>query len=587
MGEFQEARKIAFDNLSKHETVRILEKKRLDKKHKDYAELWEVSIEVRDESDSVLDLQIHVAFPNNFPLILPSILLTEESYERLKYIPHVDSNRVVCTYDSDVTNPDPNQPYLIVCYCIDRAKRVIEAGLKKQNLKDFEEEFLSYWNCRFQEPKVNEKILSLITEDPNTITVELFKLERTIGTFDYVLYQETEANKPFLNYLERTEKKFSRHNILYLEKFDVGNIPPFDLSVKSAVEKIKALGDVEYKEFSSLLNKSPGGLFVLFKKATSRVTHYLGFFFPPPIKALPGFRPNSITPIMAFTNTPQAGSKVERVLLNDYTDDRLEQRTSGQKTKDKFTFSVAGIGSVGSNLILFLNSLSFPSFRFIDHDWLSLENLNRHILGITYVGHYKAAGMRALLQHKNPKQDIQHYNEVINEAVNNTPDVINGSDYLFVAIGKINTENWISEQIKKGSIKVPTFIIWVEPYLAAGHCIFISPTDYKYDDFYEYIDNSQLFRWNIIDSQEYKNKNELLTLKEASCHTSYMPYSVANVTMFLSALFPHIVKVMKTKHKKSHAVTWVGDLNGIKSLGIELSEFGHTTSELQFIQHGI
>jgi hypothetical protein len=245
-------------------------------------------------------------------------------------------------------------------------------------------------------------------------------------------------------------------------------------------------------------------------------------------------------------------------------------RSIGHIEIRKYSFSIAGVGSIGSNLFPFLNSMNFPEFRFIDKDNLKLENIARHFLGFNFLGFNKAKALSLYIKQSNPIQNVVYKNESILNVVTNNSDFINDSDFLFVAIGDSNIESWLGEKLKTKEINIPTFFIWVEPYLAGGHCLYINPDDdIHYSSFFE----GDFFKYNVISKEAYSKNLNLLSLKEAGCQTTYTPYSSSNITAFLVSLYSIISQIIENKHQRTSSFTWIGDINNIENLGIKISDY--------------
>lgn len=102
-----------------------------------------------------------------------------------------------------------------------------------------------------------------------------------------------------------------------------------------------------------------------------------------------------------------------------------------------------------------------------------------------------------------------------------------------------------------------------------GHCLFIHPNHtIQINDLYE----QNLFKYNIIAASEYLDKNKQLQLREAGCQGSYMPYGQKNITLFLSALIPHIFNCIETSEQRNLAITWRGI--GPETSSLVLSDYG-------------
>ena len=76
---------------------------------------------------------MHVCFHDSFPLKIPAIYLDQKTYDAVKYIPHVDSDHLVCTFDSETTRTNSGDPFGIVDCCVRRTKEIIKKGLRKEN----------------------------------------------------------------------------------------------------------------------------------------------------------------------------------------------------------------------------------------------------------------------------------------------------------------------------------------------------------------------------------------------------------------------------------------------------------------------
>jgi len=97
---------------------------------------------VRESSPLTLVIAIHKHFPDK----LPKIYLSKKDYLEIPLIPHVDKNRFVCTKDPRVIFLNDKKPAEAIDELIKVAIDIISKGIKKENIEDFTEEFLAYWN---------------------------------------------------------------------------------------------------------------------------------------------------------------------------------------------------------------------------------------------------------------------------------------------------------------------------------------------------------------------------------------------------------------------------------------------------------
>ena len=178
------SRQIAYDYVSTIDNVKIL-----DYRQKEFVgfktelEIWEVSTEISFEN-SIIPIVLHVAFTTQFPLEFPKIFLSPETFEKTKYIPHVDNNRLICTYDSEIASTIPEEPAGIVVECLRNAKSIILDGLTGDNHSDFVDEFKAYWEEKYDKEKyLPLNILSLINKIPQESSIKLINLKRSIRNY--------------------------------------------------------------------------------------------------------------------------------------------------------------------------------------------------------------------------------------------------------------------------------------------------------------------------------------------------------------------------------------------------------------------
>ena len=243
---------------------------------------------------------------------------------------------------------------------------------------------------------------------------------------------------------------------------------------------------------------------------------------------------------------------------------------------------MVGLGSIGSNLIPYLESIETVEFRLIDTDFILLENIGRHLLGLEDVGKAKTEAIRDYLQKKNPLRVVHTRNSRIVELINLEPKFFSACDYLFFCTGDINSEMWLLENLQEQYLWTrPSFFIWVEPYLAGGHCLYIDPKD-KISLEALFPDNK--YKYNVISEEMHVQRD--FTKREAGCQTTYLPYGMAYLQMFLAALFPKIIEVLE-ESDNSRAFSWIGNKKKLISMKFKLSRFGENAEPFSIIERQI
>jgi hypothetical protein len=569
MIDFERSRLTAFEAITEIERVNILSQRDLIQNgFKSADTVWKIDTEVL-VGKKIVGIVLHFLVDPHFPLDIPKIYLSQECYDELKYIPHVDSNRLVCTFDSEIAVTNPNDPVGVALESISRAKNIITDGLSGLNLKDFEDEFIAYWECRYNKfDQIHENVLSLIDFVLPDEQIKVICCKFELYGYKYILHKNDLVAKRFISFLNEYGVTYTEENIYLIQNSEFLSRPPFQLTNDDILTKFIGTPETsEFKEFKKFINSNSVVKLVLFSKTIGDKNYLLGWFHKPLNTNVKGFRPGVFKPFDAFQKT-QALNLVERISPEILTPDRLSIRTLGRKNDSKIVFTLAGLGSIGSNIMFFLNSFPNSDFRLIDKDYLKVENISRHFLGLNYNKTYKTNALKDYYLKKNPIQDIQTKNESIIEVVRKDPDFINSANYLIVSIGKRNIENWIGEAIKDHKITIPTFFLWVEPYLSAGHCLYIPVSKPNYHEYF----NDGLFKFNIISNSEY-NTGAKLSLREAGCQTTYTPYSYNNLMIYLSNIFLKMHKTIIEKKECSCSFTWIGDQSALMELKVQTSEF--------------
>lgn len=576
-----ESKEIAFNHLSQIENVRVLTA--VEKKISGYSpkvDVWEIDTEI-SINNKPLYLLLHISFEKQFPQDFPKIYLSIDTYEKTKYIPHVDNDRFVCTFDSEIASTNVNEPAGIVLECIKRAKKIIHDGLIGVNNNDFEDEFAAYWEGKYDNEKfLPENILSLINRLENDSEIKLICLKIPIQNYKYILHASDNLSIRFKEYLTQYKKEYYEVIAFYLKDYDK-NEPPFSIKNKDVIKIVKEYGDEELKNFKSYINKNEYPKLVICKKQYSSTEYFFGWFHVNINTNVKGFRPGKFKPFDAISSL-QSNDMVARISTDKFTPERLNNRTSGiEKLEHNRCFVIAGVGSIGSNLIYFLNSMNFPEFRFIDNEILKLENIARHLLGFDYIGEYKASGLKNFILKKNPLQKVSAKHNSITEIIKNDINYVNEADFIFMTIGKTNVDSWVCQSLVEGVIKKPIFLIWVEPFICGGHCLYLHPSNPDFEKYFE----DGFFKFNIINSDEYKTGNNQLSLREAGCQTTYTPYSGANVIRFLSSLFPVLASIIDQNITQTKSYSWIGNIDLIQEKKIKISDYYRERTKGTLVEH--
>ena len=386
MDFFKNARDSAFNELIKHEKVRVLDKSELkDKDYSEFVDVWEVILEINKED--IRDIKFYICFYNDFPLTLPKIFLSEEDFDQYKWIPHLNCDRFICTFNPENIKLDVSNPYGIVYECLCKAKKVVSDGIAKTNFNDFNDEFLNYWRINYTAEDIidNSGLVIIDGEVINEFDLKIGFFSKEVKKYKFVIHNDNSTYAEFEKYLKKIGIDTEECQAFYLGEVKIDE-PPFDIKNRDLIEIIRKSGKNKFEKFRKYINTSNKILAVIFKKTINLEEYFLGWFLREIRPRPKSFRPGKYIPFFAISCL-QKDDNLIRVSPNIYSMKWFHKRTSGdlEKIDKQFCFLITGLGSIGSNLVYFLNSLGVPSFKLIDTDSLKLENISRHLLGFSYL----------------------------------------------------------------------------------------------------------------------------------------------------------------------------------------------------------
>lgn len=543
-----------------------------------FCEVWQIETGLYDDEASVWlveELTMYVALGTQFPLEPAKIFYSKSDFEKIGHIPHTSFfANDVCVFDEFVL-VDENNPTGIVLEQLKKAKETLIQGIKGKNVGDFKEEFLAYWNTsgNSKDKLLSETIYCLVDKKPEsfdslsllTYSTILSKMEEVSSG---ILYnKEEDLITPYKDFFENLGQSPKEYKVFYIDNIKGVERPPFSLNCYDTLSLIELERQKSFKEY---FNKNSERL-VVFSKELKDTTYFLGWHYPKVDFKIKGFRKNGLTPFrLTFQKTlPGHAKYVKRFATEILTENRLIKRTASDAQEQMdYKLLVAGIGSVGSNLVGLLNNLNNPEFTLVDNDKLSSENIKRHLLGFNYLNQNKAVAVRNNLKQKLPSQKIHISETSVFDYYNNDKDWFNQQDFIFLCLGKLNLEKWFIKELADGNLEKPTFILWVEPHLIGGQLLYFHPDNLPhlndlFHDIYKY-------KFAIIEHEEFERKRDLFVLKESGCQTTYSPYSSTHLSLFLTSTYPKIIEIIENKPAESLFFSWIGDLSIADKLDIKL-----------------
>jgi len=579
MIDFEKSRQEALDfvsltvltkKLTSTDIHRLSKIKKTDLKLSQYIEVWSVSIEIcRD--DVFQEINFYVGFPLEFPLVLPKVYLQYIEREKLKYIPHVDSDGLVCLYDDEDVIVNWKHPGQIVKECLIKAQKILEDGLSKANILDFEEEFTAYWDQKYSRHDEVRSELFMIENIslPEAGFLCLTTIHPNYQGYNIIIHNESNEFTNFKKYLNDAKYRLTEGRALFFGLLD--STLPFDETFASAYNSIKQNFPKLVGEFQRYVTKNDGPIVAIFARQIKSQYIFFGWQIGPLALKKSGFRTISLNAWNVFS-VLDSHKSVLRLKFDTFTSTRLSRRTDGPSPLDMGKcIAMVGLGSIGSNLLPYLLSLQLKKLDLIDPDILAVENINRHLLGMNFIKRHKVNALEEYLKSGNPLLDVKGHVTSVIHLIKQEPSILTHADLVVVCVGKTNIEEFIVSSLSKLNATNAVAILWVEPYLIGAHCVYLRPQ--RKLNFGKLFENG-IFKFNVVDPSEYSNSEKSLLFKEGGCQTSYLPYGQYGITRFLSTLIPELFDLLTDPVEKDLVFTFKGSDSVLNQSGLRLSIFG-------------
>lgn len=543
---------------------------------KAYHTIWNIDTEI-SLYDKYYPIVFHMGFTDSVPYELPDVYCLDIDFGQ---IPHIGNDHKLCLYEDGISY-DERQYCVLVHDVLRRAKQLIKEGLEGTNEADFQTEIISYWKHSYTSTKE-------FLEDDKYLIDFIPQETQELG-FCY-LYN---SNKILFYAGENIPKNIDCNairvreggNALYVSDFPIGEKPPYSITGKRLAEIVANSSDG--KVIKRFINQSKSvSSILLFRLSINNTTALGGLEIKCSCKQCnrSGFRKGTLKKFDIITRFELQNRPICKMLVRLYNHNQIDMRTAGEKQKT-YSFVVAGLGSIGSQLCHFLMSYSNAEFTLIDDDILSIDNVGRHLLGVRFMGDSKTNALTTYMKEYRPDMYILNcYNSLADyySTETNLQDLRKVSA-IFLCTGDIMAERNLIHKLAKNDVRKPIFILWLEPYAVAGHMIYLSPNDERQKDFYDLLTDSrtQLYRHNLINDEEYKNP-ERFVKQVAGCNGSYTNYSGNDVMLFLSNMFPNICKILENDcGNSSSCYRWIGNISNAKNIGFELKQGTYTKGDVQ------
>jgi len=137
--------------------------------------------------------------------------------------------------------------------------------------------------------------------------------------------------------------------------------------------------------------------------------------------------------------------------------------------------ALVGLGSVGSNLAVYLAQSSVGQFCLIDIDTLSASNISRHACNSRDLGRHKTKALRDLILYRNPKAVIETFEEdFLKLTFDDQVERLRGSN-LVIASTDSNAAQFMVNDVCR-YLGIPSLYVGCYERACAGEIVFVIPS---------------------------------------------------------------------------------------------------------------
>lgn len=541
--------------------------------------VWEIQTEITFNNKNI-DVIFYLSFPNDFPFVTPKVFISKKSYHDLKYIPHINEDLSICIFDEGLNLILPKNDYVsLIELMVSKAKKIIrDAENIEYRKKEFKREFKAYWELNYSK---NDRIQNLgfqSIDDDSTAEVKGIKfINKYLSNYEYFISNNDTDLKKIKEYAKDCNCIFKEVGVLFIENEFIE--PPFELTFTDTLAILKKDNN-NYIKFKELCrNNDFDSVLVIFINSNNSSNEFYGWTYQNAeiLSRKKGGSRNVSSKIDHLSNRINEKKSATRLTFDNISINRLQLRTTGY-TETQKSVAISGLGSVGSNLVFFLKNLPINKFNLIDKEALSSENIQRHLSGFSLLKNNKVDAVKNDLKNTNPLIEVDTKIKSVTTIIQNEIAFINDCDFHIVAIGKTMIEEFILNAVIQGKLIKPTFIFWVEPFLASGQMLFITPNDAEKALAFIKKEN---YDYCVLSSSE--NQQDKTYLIEGSCQTGFFPYSASYLIQFLSSIFPYLKEHITNNDNVSKVYSWIGDKELLCRKGLVITDFGSNSSSFQLI----
>ncbi|MCP1174899.1 ThiF family adenylyltransferase [Ralstonia chuxiongensis] len=472
-------------------------------------------------------------------------------------MPHVEFDGIFCLI-AGINSPAIPLAFGHLDHMLDRAVRLYASGSSGENREDFLDEFVTYWTLGSEKFYEVEAWLKRREE---TSPIWFQQARHTL----YVASSKDDVKRVLRQRGIAVDKEKLTEGLLvhldeplYPADYPKNSRDLLDLLRRVAPEQLAFVHEALGRSWQLLVvlafewkgETMMGACIVELKRS-----------FPHPRghgqQLVSGMRKRRFSSTLLYRRIRDASFPVHRAEVTRIDSDFLLSRTTGARAQERSNATVAvfGCGALGASIAVQLAQAGVRRLILADGEYLTMQNIGRHVLGTKYVGMNKATAVKDELLSRFVDLDV--------EALPTNWDKAELDDTFWTRVDIIvsATGDWLTDVKLNSMIAAdrapPTVFTWVERFALAGHSLYV-------------VSGSGCLRCVTNATGDYVCQVSRLggeLPREAGCGAFYQPYSACDASVTVAMATRLTLEALGGAHNESVRKTWVGAKSGFVSTG--------------------
>ncbi|MRT94582.1 hypothetical protein EMN46_16725 [Ancylomarina sp. 16SWW S1-10-2] len=516
------------------------------KPNRSVSSLFKFEMVFKDKKES-----FYIGFKDNFPLDKPIIFL--ETYNQFGFIPHIDPDGYVCYAHDEGLVLDFKNPKGIIEDSIELATSTLMDGISGKNTDDFFNEFDNYLLSN----KYTKRGLSSfveISEDVKMIGV--FELKGKTLLCESMSKLKRYNLKGLLDYNNETINKLTPFIFAHIDT----PIKPHEFDKKWYRNEIIDI----INSSLSIKNQSKLNQLMLRSNTTNILLHFQA---PNLSSCLVGFK----IKIKGLRKSSEAVA-IDAYYISRIDSSYVSLRGGGFENVNNKKVLLIGCGSVGGFVAHKLVKSGVVNITLVDDDKFSLDNINRHVLGLNSIDKIKTEALKTFLENSATKTKITAINSKVEKAIEDKKIKVKDYDLIISATGNPTINLWLNDLIVN-TCNTPLITTWVEPYGIGGHSILIN--NQKKDGCYRCLMDQKTNH----NTAAFYAANQSFIKSLTSCSSVFTPYGVLDAEQSAIGCVKLALSYLLGKENDNPIISWKGDSEAFINNNYNLSKRYNLSNE--------